>query len=210
MTELKNLPILYSFRRCPYAIRARFALKLASIKICLREVHLKNKPPNLLEASAKGTVPVLVLPDGKIIDESLDIIQWALKNTALKMSTKDSTLIKENDRVFAGILNAHKYPHKFPHIDQEQNQAALSNSLSFLEKKLCQHKFLLGEHFGIADIAIFPFIRQLARINEEIFKSYPFPKLQAWLAYFLTHHCFVQAMQKFPVWHEAEGEGEFF
>ena len=203
-------PVLYSFRRCPYAMRARLALHHAGIKVELREVALNNKPAALLLASAKGSVPVLVLEKGEVIDESLDIMLWALNHTNKQQANSTDwlatdqaelfALITENDFVFKTWLDQYKYADRFPEYPQTYYRQQGELFLRQLENKLQQHSFLLSQHVGLADYAIFPFVRQFAYVDKTWFDAAPYPKLQYWLQYHLSSKYFAEIMVKQPLW----------
>jgi len=201
-------PILYSFRRCPYAMRARMAL-LVSGQVCeLREIVLRNKPQEMLQASPKGTVPVLVLPNGEVIDESLDIMLWALRQhdpehwLAPKIESLAAMLqlIAQNDGDFKHHLDRYKYPDRYENVDPLQHRTAASLFLAMLEERLADHSFLFGTHPLLADIAIFPFTRQFAETDRTWFDAQPWPNLHRWLNYLLSSALFEQAMHKFEPW----------
>ena len=165
------LPILYSFRRCPYAMRARLALYASGIAVEHREIELKNKPVCMLAASPKGTVPVLVLPDGQVIDESLDIMRWALQaqdplhwwpNDPLRF-TAAIALIKDNDGPFKYALDRYKYPRRFGLEDGAAWRDAGAEFLLRLEAVLLTQPQLAGQQQGLCDAALAPFVRQFAR-----------------------------------------------
>ena len=210
---LREIPVLYSFCRCPYAMRARFALKYAQITFYLREINLKNKPPQMLKISPKGTVPVLQL-SSRIIDESLEIIKWALAqndpdnilNKTQQEQNLANNLIQYNDNNFVKILHEYKYPDWHPQVNFETTKINIFSHLENIENYLTQNKFLVSNNISIADIAIFPFIRQLARINEEEFRSWPFKKIINWLDYFLAHPVYKASMKKYPLWQNGPGE----
>ncbi|MGH1463578.1 MAG: glutathione S-transferase [Neptuniibacter sp.] len=201
--------ILYSFRRCPYAMRARLAIFNSKIEVELREVILKNKPVEMLSASPKGTVPVLVLPQGKVIDESLDIMLWALQqndpnnwllgNNPLYKKTIEN-LIQENDFVFKTHLDRYKYFDRHPEHPQGYYREQCEAILIKLEQRLQQYNFLLGKQICLADIAIFPFIRQFAHVDRNWFYSSPYPALQSWLDQLLNSPLFIGIMKKYPQW----------
>lgn len=202
------LPILYSYRRCPYAMRARAALIAAGISVELREVELRNKPAAMLSASPKGSVPVLLLPDGKVIDESWDIMLWALRqHDPLAWSGQDGRhiqaalpLVIENDTEFKRNLDRYKYPDRFPEHPQSAYRSACEQFLQQLERRLRATPFLLGANFTLADIALLPFVRQFAAVDSAWFANAPYPALQAWLEKFTSSELFSTVMQKFPVW----------
>ena len=201
-------PILYSFRRCPYAIRARMALNYAAIDLELREILLRDKPRSMLRASAKGTVPVLVLPNGKVIDESADVMHWALEHNDPDrwrrdvLSARTQTLIDENDKVFKPQLDRYKYADRHPEHPRSYYRIEAERFLLQLEQNLKLNRCLLDDQITFADVAIFPFIRQFALVDKPWFDQAPYPKLQAWLQSFLDSVLFLNVMKKHPVWRE--------
>jgi glutathione S-transferase len=178
-----DLPLLFSFRRCPYAMRARLALLVADRDVMLEEVSLAAKPPALLAASPKATVPVLVLADGRVIDESLDIMHWALAGHDPDgwRDRIDDTLIAANDRDFKYHLDRTKYPDRHG-SDPAVHRAAALALLTVLEARLAAQPALAGERPGFTDAAIMPFVRQFAAIDRDWFARQPLPRLQHWLA----------------------------
>ncbi|HSI22002.1 MAG: glutathione S-transferase [Methylophilaceae bacterium] len=201
-------PILYSFRRCPYAMRARMAL-LASGTVCeLREIVLRAKPQELFAASAKGTVPVVVLPDGTVIEESLDIMLWALeRNDPQQWLTPEHEslddmlqLIAQCDGDFKLHLDRYKYPNRFDNVDALQHRAAGAAFLLKLESDLSSRPYLFGSHPALADIAIFPFVRQFAQTDQAWFDAQPWPHLMRWLSTLLDSAIFSSVMHKFDAW----------
>jgi glutathione S-transferase len=202
------LPILYSFRRCPYAMRARLAL-LASGQQCeLREVVLSHKPPEMLAVSPKGTVPVLVLSDGQVIEQSLEIMQWALQQADplhwLPQGTahdlRVSELMARCDGPFKGDLDRYKYPNRYALPDGLQHRLQGAGFLQALEAQLAGSHFLSGPQYGLADAAIAPFVRQFAHTDPQWFAAQPWPRLQSWLQNFEDSALFQQAMVKVPPW----------
>ncbi|MBZ0067181.1 MAG: glutathione S-transferase [Thiobacillus sp.] len=202
------LPILYSFRRCPYAIRARLALHVSGITHELREVSLRSKPACLLTASPKGSVPVLVLPDGQVIDESWDIMLWALQqhdpenwlgsqNRYLDQATR---LISINDHSFKIALDRYKYADRHPEHPQAFYRNQGETFLQQLEDRLQASACLLGPDLSIADAAIFPFIRQFAGVDPEWFDRSPYPKLRDWTKALCHSGRFADIMRKHEVW----------
>ncbi len=192
------MPILYSFRRCPYAMRARLAISLSGIKVELREVVLREKPRRMLELSPKGTVPVLVCHDDQVIDESFDIMIWALGNDFFKID--ECELVKHCDENFKPWLDRYKYPNKYNDNTQEFVLENAMNFLELLEKKLEKNIFLFGSNRGFADIGIAPFIRQFAHVDIEWFLSLKYPKLINWYKEFVDWHVFKSIMEKNPKW----------
>ena len=196
-----QLPLLYSYRRCPYAMRARMALKYAKINAEIFEIDLKDKPAAMLKASPKGTVPVLVLPNGEVLEQSLYIMRWALQQGDeagwLDVDNQLShALIAENDGSFKQALDKYKYASRFPEHPAEFYRAQGEIFLQKLEALLIQENYLMGAKLSLADIAIFPFIRQFAAVNQAWFESAPYPKLNAWLLG-LTHSAlYLDVMRK--------------
>jgi len=199
---VSSLPTLYSFRRCPYAIRTRMAIAYSGIPVELREVVLKDKPAELLQASPKATVPVLILPNGTVLDESRDIMHWALNqhdpNRWLKYP--NNALIHTNDESFKSSLDCYKYAERFPEQDQKYYRSQAEVFLQTLESRLEQQAFLTDDDISITDIAIFPFIRQFAHVDLTWFEAAPYPQLQRWLQYHLQSKLFLSVMQKYPAW----------
>ena len=199
------LPILYSFRRCPYAIRARMAIAYASINLEIREVSLANKPPEMTHISPKGTVPVLQL-DNRIIDESIEVMAWALEQSdpdnwlALDLQQQQQTLIEENDNSFKAWLDKYKYWDRFPEQSQQAYRGQAENFISKLDKNLNEQRYLLGNKICVADMAIFPFIRQFAFVDKDWFDQTNYLGLQRWLGEILDSPLFTQVMKKHSVW----------
>ena len=201
-----SLPLLYSFRRCPYAIRARMALFNSDIQIDIHEVSLKNKPRAMLELSSKGTVPVLVVDD-QVIDESLDIMLWALNindpdgwyaDYSEAEKSHAMQLITQNDEEFKGWLDKYKYADRHPEFSQDYYREKCEVFLQVLETALEKSAYLMGETISLADIAIFPFIRQFAMVDKNWFDSCPFPKTRSWLNSLLDLPLFTHVMAKTP------------
>lgn len=197
-------PILYTFRRCPYAMRARIAISYAGIEVEHREILLKNKPQAMLDISPKGTVPVLVLDNKKVIDESLDIMLWSLQQHGQKrwltQQEEALVLIKNNDIVFKTWLDKYKYADRFLEHSQIFYRTQGELFLQKLEEQLCQFTFLFSHQPTLADFAIFPFIRQFTFVDKAWFDASPYPKLQTWLEYHLQSTLFEKVMVKHPTW----------
>ena len=197
-------PILYSFRRCPYAMRARLALTYAGVQLEYREIELKHKPQAMLDISPKGTVPVLLLPDGQIIDESLDIILWTLEQHDpdgwLSHQEQALTLIDINDNTFKQWLDKYKYADRYPEHSQVYYREQGEFFLYKLENLLLKHDYLHDNSPTLVDYAIFPFIRQFAFVDKAWFDHVPYPKLQMWLTQHLQSPLFEKIMVKQPVW----------
>ena len=197
-------PILYSYRRCPYAMRARMALKLAGIDVEIREISLRDKPAHMLQVSPKATVPVLVLQDGTVIEQSLDIMHWALQQHALGANSPvvADTLILENDTAFKQALDAYKYPERYPSKTQIQHRVDGEVFLQKLENLLLENVYLFSTTPSLADITIFPFVRQFAAVDSAWFEAAPYPKLQIWLSRLIESELFISVMGKQPTYIE--------
>ena len=212
----QTLPVLYSFRRCPYAMRARLALHASGTAVEHREVVLKNKPAHMLALSPKGTVPVLWLPDaqgtvgGQVLEQSQDIMLWALRQQdplawlpASDAGMSDAlTLIAHNDDPFKRQLDRYKYPNRSGLDSGAGDRDEASLWLHTLDARLRAQSYLAGERFGLADAAIAPFVRQYAHTNPAWFASQPWAALAAWLAAFEGSALFEAIMQKHAAWQE--------
>ncbi|NVZ87653.1 glutathione S-transferase [Pseudomonas yamanorum] len=192
--------VLYSFRRCPYAMRARMALRYSGVALQIIEVSLKAKPAEMLALSPKGTVPVLSV-DGRVIDESLAIMRWALAQNdpegwLLEDDGATQALIEENDQGFKYQLDRYKYAERYPEQPMEHYRAEGEVFLSKLEGLLAQREYLLAGHLSLADVALAPFVRQFAHVDREWFGRAPYPRLQAWLQRFLESPLFIAIMAK--------------
>jgi glutathione S-transferase len=207
-------PILYSFRRCPYAMRARMALRRASITVELREVSLDDKPQAMLELSAKGTVPVL-LANKLMLDESLDIMYWAMDQADpgqwldADLQARTESLIYENDGSFKTHLDQYKYWDRFPAQSQQYYRKQGETFLVKLEQLLQVNQYLLADRPTFADIAVFPFVRQFAFVDKHWFDNSGYSQLQRWLQEFLESPLFIQSMDKLPPW-QPEDPPRFF
>ncbi|WP_298627899.1 glutathione S-transferase [uncultured Legionella sp.] len=197
-----SYPILYTFRRCPYAIRARMILAYSKIKVEQREVDLKNKPQELLDASAKGTVPVLIMGNGQVLDESMEIIRWSLNNSdpehwfSKELQNAGDELIYINDTHFKPILDNYKYPQKSEKKDPYYYREQAETYLEQLDSLLKINNYLLASHISYADVAIFPFIRQFCMVDKEWFEHSQYKHLQVWLNNFLKSELFLSIMEK--------------
>ena len=205
------LPILYSFRRCPYAMRARLAITGSGVQCELREVVLKDKPDTLITLSPKATVPVLQTRDGRVIEESLDIMFWALNQhdpegwyRALEPQQFQAAmaLIENNDNKFKYFLDRYKYADRYPEYDQFYYREQGEKTLARLETLLAQNGGLLRDSWSLADIALLPFIRQFAFVNKNWFDNAPYPHVRRWLEDFLASDLFQSIMPKYAQWHE--------
>jgi glutathione S-transferase len=191
---------LYSFRRCPYAMRARMALRYAGVPVEIVEVSLKAKPAEMLAISPKGTVPVLDA-GGRVIDESLEIMRWALAQNdpqgwLLDGDLRIAELIEANDQGFKVQLNRYKYAERYPEQPMEVYRAEGAVYLQKLEALLNDRDYLLADHPSLADIALLPFVRQFAHVDREWFAQTPYVRLQAWLQRFLDSELFTSIMKK--------------
>ena len=195
------LPVLYSFRRCPYAMRARLALVVSGTACALREVRLAAKPAAMLAASPKGTVPVLVLPGGTVIAESLDIMRWALTGHDPEewLRGDDPALIARNDGAFKHDLDRYKYPGRHG-TDPLLHRASGLAFLYALDERLARAGQLCGPARGLTDAAIMPFVRQFAAVEPDWFQAQALPHLQAWLAGHLASPLFATIMLRLPPW----------
>lgn len=203
-------PVFYSFRRCPYCMRAHMALKYAGIKAELREVDLNDYPPQAQAISPKATVPVLLLPDGNIIDESWDIVKWALEQSDPdnwcgengKYMLDAEILIETNDFSFKEDLDHYKYADRYPEHTAEHYRQACEEFIEELEEMLADNSYLLAEQLSLADIGVFPFVRQFSLVDEEWFASAPYPRVRQWLNLLIKTRLFQQVFQKHETWRE--------
>lgn len=197
------LPVLYSFRRCPYAIRARLALRCAQVPVDLIEVALRDKPAAMLALSPKATVPVLHLPDGQVLDQSLDIMRWALaqhdpQGWLTQAPQADmQALIDLNDGPFKQLLDRYKYAERHPEKPRSAyRDEAVSLLLAPLNARLAQHAGLFGDGISLADMAIVPFVRQFAQVDASWFEAAPLPHLRQWLHRHVDGELFQTVMAK--------------
>ena len=221
------LPVLYTFRRCPYAMRARLAIAVSGLQLEQREVVLRRKPAEMLAASPKGTVPVLVLPGGEVIEQSLDIMLWALRlNDPQRWLTPKGAALEDmlalvtgNDGAFKQSLDRYKYPNRYRNESaQESTEESADDTKAFaiahrsqctswlagLEARLAGG-WLCGPNASLADMALLPFVRQFAHTDASWFASQPWPRLQAWLAAFETSTLYLAVMEKRLPWQESSG-----
>ena len=201
-------PILYSFRRCPYAMRARLAIKISEIFVEIREIKLQNKPLEFLNLSPKGTVPVLVTTSGKILEESLDIINWALnKNDPKKWlangqlsQNQINQLLDNLENEFKPSLDKYKYPNRFESVNKDFHRDKNLSFLWYLDDLLKKNKALNYSHLSLVDYAIFPFIRQFRNVDSEWFDSLNFNFLKKWLFELIDSNDFLSIMTKYKKW----------
>ena len=194
-------PKLFTYRRCPYAIRSRLALYQAGIDYESIEISLKDKPSDFLALSPKGTVPVLVQSDGKVIEESLEIMLWALnindrEHWVLKDNDLCQKLIFENDFHFKKNLDKYKYADRFPEHSKEYYRSQCEIFLNALEEKLQFKLYLIEDRISIADIAIFPFVRQFRLVDENWFLNSKYDALKKWLNGLINSCMFKEVMKK--------------
>lgn len=200
--------IFYSFRRCPYAMRARLALKYTGLPAELREVDLNAVPAELSAASSKNTVPVLVAPDGTVIDESWDIVLWALRQNDPDNWLGDDEgnvipadqVMEINDFSFKEDLDHYKYFERYPEHPQEYYRKRGEEFLEELDETLSESRYLLGDQMSLADIGVFPFIRQFVCVDRDWFDQTPYLHLRKWLDEWLASDLFESVMVKHPVW----------
>ncbi len=205
---ISKQPILYSFRRCPYAMRARMAISYSQQHVALREVVLKDKPSSLFEYSPKGTVPVLVCADGTVINESIDIMLWALAlndpDHWQKNLPEQRSLIEQNDGPFKIRLDQYKYADRYPEHSELFYRESCYPFLDLLEARLTKYRYLFSDNYCLADIAIFPFIRQFAHVDLAWFESTSWHEVSRWLNEFKCSKLFTSIMQKYPAWLEGD------
>ncbi len=197
-------PLLYSFRRCPFAIRARMAIKVSGVEVDTHEVSLRNKPQSLLDCSPKATVPVVKFPDGRVIEESIEIMQWALSindpeqwlDTPDGASEEAMALITENDESFKPALDLYKYSVRFPEHPESYYREKAEIFLAQLDLRLSQQHYLMGDHLTLPDMAIFPFIRQFYNVNQDWFRASKYNDLISWLDQRMASKIFNAVMEK--------------
>ncbi|GIU24527.1 glutathione S-transferase [Shewanella schlegeliana] len=209
MSAISSTAILYSLRNCPYAIRARLAVYVSGQTVLLRELRLDNKPVELLEASPKGTVPVLVQPSGEVIELSLDIMLWALsrRDPANYLFADKSdrhqemlSLIDLFDKEFKTCLESYRSAKRYHDADLFTRRADCERFLQILELRLLEHQYLVSDTPSLADLAIIPFIRQFSRVERQWYRQSPYPKVRGWLSGYLQSRMFSKVMMKFPIW----------
>ncbi|PTQ70148.1 glutathione S-transferase [Celeribacter persicus] len=196
-------PVLYSFRRCPYAMRARLAIASAGIEVELREVLLRDKPQEMLKASPKGTVPVLIT-ETDVIDESRDIMDWALAQNDPEnlrdMPAEGEEWIAEIEGPFKAALDRYKYGTRFPEADPVEERGKAAAILHQADASLRRRNWLYGARPTLADLATITFVRQFAMVDSGWFEAQDWPGIQAWLFRFLASYRFTDIMRKYPKW----------
>jgi glutathione S-transferase len=210
-----HLPILYSLQHCPYAMRARLGILLAQQSVLIRAVVTKNKPAEMLAVSPKGTVPILIIDHVTIIDESIEIMLWALKLNDPQdlLQVEDSSkldamleLIRRNDKEFKPNLEVYKLAKRFHKESEVADRQSCEDFVAALERKLESGHYLMGDHASLADYALLPFVRQFARVDRKWYLQSPYPRLRDWLNRHLQMPLYTKAMAKYPLWvdsHEA-------
>lgn len=207
-------PVLYSYRRCPYAMRARMGLYLSGVQVEQREIEFWDKPASMLQASPKGTVPVLVLPDGRVVEESFDIMLWALSqrdtyqwlDSKGELPVEQAALVAQCDHEFKTHLDHYKYADRLPEKPAKDYRAQGENFLQQLEDRLQTNRnqtggqYLFGTEISLADIAIFPFIRQFAHVDKDWFATANYPALRQWLRQQMEADYFKAIMKNRPKW----------
>jgi glutathione S-transferase len=198
-------PLLYTYRRCPYAMRARMALLVAGIAFDAYEVSLRDKSSEMLALSPKGSVPVMLLPEGQVLEQSWDIMQWALTQQGTDdwwsagQSPENLEWLAKNDRDFKFHLDRYKYPERYENTDRNiHRETVIKSFLLPLNTRLERTGYLGGAEPCATDIAIFTFVRQFAAVDMEWFAQQAIPSLQSWLANWLASDLFAQCMQKLP------------
>ena len=220
---MTNLPILYSFRRCPYAMRARIAIKLCNIKVELREVLLKKIPDEMSKISPKSTVPVLLLPNGIVLEESLDVMNWAfnkkdidyISNSKNKNQKIINTFISKFDKKFKHHLDRYKYFPRFKNENNIKNPKHHRNEclkiLLEVENLLKNNSLWIFDNYpSYLDIAILPFVRQYRIADMNWFDNeMPLNNVRNWLNRFLVWNTFEEIMVKNPLWKNSQNKTYF-
>lgn len=213
----KVYPVLYSFRRCPYAMRARLAIQISGMRCELREVVLRNKPEQFIAVSPKATVPVVIDNDGRVMEESLDIMHWALSRhdpehwlpTLERERVATDALIDQCDGEFKYHLDRYKYTDRYPGETRDTHKSLASQFVNNLNRCLQQHLYLVGDRFTLADAAIAPFIRQFANTDKDWFDAQPWSAVQQWLSTIVGSSRFLAIMHKYPAWTPDKGQTLF-
>ena len=199
-----KLPVLYTFRRCPYAMRARISMYYSKINYEHREILLKDRPKKLYNLSPKGTVPVLNLPDGKVIDESLDIMKWSMSindsdSWFVNNISDQLNAIKTNDYHFKKWLDKYKYHDRYPEFPVQYYRDECEVILKSFEKKLEKGEYLFCQKISLGDMAILPFIRQFANVDIIWFNE-SFTNLSKWMDELIESEIFQSMMKKYEIW----------
>lgn len=216
--QLMDLPILYSSSTCPFSLRVRLTLLSAGLQVKLREVDLQNKPAAMLQASPKGTVPVLVMPSGQVIDHSLDIMHWILQKQdpagwwfelSVRRQKMACELIKQSDNEFFDLLKRYRDAKDYLELSLQAHRALASDFPRQLEERLTHADFLMGDSACIADVAIAPFVNRFADIDRDWFAQQDWPRLRAWLQRCLLAPDFAPAMYHWAPWSAGQVEPLF-
>tara|TARA_B100001175_G_scaffold314360_1_gene323549 strand:+ start:86 stop:721 length:636 start_codon:yes stop_codon:yes gene_type:complete len=203
LDKSKSKPYLFSYRRCPYAMRARMALVESKIEFDIYEISLRNKPQEMLSISPKGTVPILRVNE-LVLDESLEIMKWAYQNSKSNQlnvleSDKQNTankLIKINDGKFKDFLDCYKYFERYPNKSKQEHRENCYFFLDLLEKRLKDTLFLINDERTFADISIFPFVRQFMNVDKVWFNESDYKKIKKWLTLLVESDLFKKIMVK--------------
>jgi len=201
-------PILYSFRRCPYAMRARLALEASGVEVELREIIFRDKAPEFLATSPKGTVPVLVVDNDLLLEESLDIIRWSMDTSKAgelldpDAGSKDKAiaLIERMDADFKPHLDTYKYASRYEDVDGIASRNQGSKFIYELENMLAGQPYLYGQKRSVADIGVAPFVRQFAHVDQDWFYAQDWKNVITWLDVFKASPEFLRIMKKYPKW----------
>jgi glutathione S-transferase len=225
-----TLPVLYSLRNCPYAMRARLAIYKSKQTVELRDVVLKHKPPEMIAASSKATVPILVLATAQVIDESLEVMLWALgesdpdnllrienskqsvslNETKPSIETKDILkLIDLFDSEFIPCLDAYKCAKRYHESNLKECRHACEVYIQKLEHRLSLHKYLIDDNESMADIALLPFIRKFAKVERQWYRQSSYPNIRHWLNQYLQSALFNKVMAQHPLWSFGQPAIEF-
>ncbi|GGP60546.1 glutathione S-transferase [Shewanella saliphila] len=214
-----TLPVLYSLRNCPYAMRARLAIYASGQQVHIRDLVLSNKPAELLTVSPKATVPVLVIKANAasshdhVIDESLAIMQWAFSQTdpndylhsqSASVLPQMLAIITQFDTEFKGLLEQYRCAKRYHEPSLTQHRQACEQYLGDLERRLTQHHYLMSNNPSLVDLALMPFIRQFARVERQWYLQAPYPKLRQWLNHYLQSKMFTKVMAQYPLWLETK------
>lgn len=209
MTQTIDLPILYSLRNCPYAMRARLAIYASGQQVQLCDIVLSNKPDEMLKVSPKGTVPVLVTTDNQVIDESLAIMQWAFLQTDPEGYTNKAVpnaldemlaVIAIFDNEFKGHLERYRCSKRYHEPSLPEDRQQCERYLADLESRLSLHQYLMSDKPSLTDLALMPFMRQFAQVERQWYLQSPYPKLRQWLNHFLQSRMFSKVMVQNSMW----------
>lgn len=218
MSEIMALPVLYSLRNCPYAMRARMAIYASGQQVHLRDLVLSDKPAEMLQVSPKGTVPVLVTPDNSVIDESLAVMLWAFAQSDPQNYLNSSqpnalaemlTVINLFDNEFKGHLEKYRCSKRYHEPSLAEDRMQCEGYLADLEVRLNKHLYLMSDEPSLVDLALVPFIRQFGRVERQWYLQAPYPKLRLWLNGYLQSRMFSKVMTQYPMWLDAKQDVVF-